>query len=89
MGGQPGFVGERDPHSHRVEVGVFGGDRLDPFVDDLDQPGSRFDVQVGVSKMAQYPSRTSDSSTVAALDAVTTTYRAKEKRVEIIGRQQD
>jgi len=47
IGGQSCFVGEQDPHSRRVEVGVFGGERLDPLVDDLDQLGSRFDAQVG------------------------------------------
>ena len=36
IGGQPCFVGEQDPHSRRVEVAVFGGERLDPLVDDLD-----------------------------------------------------
>jgi hypothetical protein len=47
IGRQSCFVGEQDPHSRRVEVGVFGGERLDPLVDDLDQLGSRFDVEVG------------------------------------------
>jgi hypothetical protein len=41
------FVGEQEPDSHWVEVEVFGGERLDSLVDDLDQPGSRFDVGVG------------------------------------------
>ena len=37
IGRQPCFVGQQDPHSRRVKVGVSGSERLDPLVDDLDQ----------------------------------------------------
>lgn len=47
IGRQPCFVGKQDPHSRRVEVGVFGGERLDPLVDDLNEPRPRFNRQIG------------------------------------------
>src|SRR5574337_372283 len=47
IGHQASLVGDQDLHGRRIQVDVFGGERGDPFVDDLDQLGSGLDGEVG------------------------------------------